>query len=127
MVLIIAKKMVRTPSIDKNGMKKGAWSEEEDNKLRAFVEKHGHSNWLQLPKYAGQMRCGKSCRLRWMNYLRPGLKKGNYSHEEEELIIKLHNELGNRWSVIAEQLPGRSDNVGVEGFEPEGFEADNLI
>ncbi|TMW85830.1 hypothetical protein EJD97_022417 [Solanum chilense] len=102
--------MVRTPFIDKNGIKRGAWSEDEDNKLRAFIQKFGHPNWRQLPKYAGLMRCGKSCRLRWMNYLRPGLKKGNYSHEEEELIIKLHNELGNRWSAIAVKLPGRSDN-----------------
>nr|XP_009800099.1 PREDICTED: myb-related protein Myb4-like [Nicotiana sylvestris]XP_016470389.1 PREDICTED: myb-related protein Myb4-like [Nicotiana tabacum] len=102
--------MVRTPSIEKNGRKRGARSEEEYNKLRAFLEKHGHPNWRQLPKYAGLMRCGKSCRLRWMNYLRPGLKKGNYSLEEEELIIKLHNELGNRWSAIAAKFPGRSDN-----------------
>ncbi|OIT34502.1 myb-related protein myb4 [Nicotiana attenuata] len=102
--------MVRTPSIDKNGMKKGAWSEDEDKKLRVFVEKHGHSIWRQLPKYAGLMRYGKSRGLRWMNYLRPCLKKGNYSLEEEELIIKLHNELGNRWSAIAEKLLGRSDN-----------------
>ncbi|MCD7446290.1 hypothetical protein HAX54_000100 [Datura stramonium] len=102
--------MVRSPSIDKNGIKRGAWSEDEDNKLRAFVERYGHPNWRQLPKYAGLMRCGKSCRLRWMNYLRPGLKKGNYSLEEEQLIIKLHEELGNRWSVIAAKLEGRSDN-----------------
>ncbi|KAK6785049.1 hypothetical protein RDI58_018504 [Solanum bulbocastanum] len=102
--------MVRTPFIDKNGIKRGAWSEEEDNKLRAFVERFGHPNWRQLPKYAGLMRCGKSCRLRWMNYLRPDLKKGNYSLEEDQLIIKLHNELGNRWSAIAEKLGGRSDN-----------------
>ncbi|XP_060188949.1 transcription factor MYB58-like [Lycium barbarum] len=102
--------MVRTPSIDKNGIKRGAWSEDEDNKLRAYVERFGHPNWRQLPKYAGLMRCGKSCRLRWMNYLRPDLNKGKYSHEEEQLIIKLHNELGNRWSAIAARLPGRSDN-----------------
>ncbi|XP_075085548.1 transcription factor MYB10-like isoform X1 [Nicotiana tabacum] len=106
--------MVRTPCVDKHGIKRGEWSKEEDNKLRAFVEKNGHPNWRQLPKYAGYfsglLRCGKSCRLRWMNYLRPGLKKGNYSNEEEELIIKLHNELGNRWSAIAAKLPGRSDN-----------------
>ncbi|KAM3301720.1 hypothetical protein P3S67_016222 [Capsicum chacoense] len=80
--------MVRTPSVDKNGIKRGPWSEEEDNQLRAYVEQFGHPNWRQLPKYAGLMRCGKSCRLRWMNHLRPGLKKGNYSHEEEQLIIK---------------------------------------
>uniref|UniRef100_M1DB48 MYB domain class transcription factor n=1 Tax=Solanum tuberosum TaxID=4113 RepID=M1DB48_SOLTU len=102
--------MVRTPFIDKNGIKRGAWSEDEDNKLRAFVERFGHPNWRQLPKYAGLMRCGKSCRLRWMNYLRPDLKKGNYSLEEDQLIIKLHNKLGNRWSAIAEKLGGRSDN-----------------
>ncbi|XP_059283127.1 transcription factor MYB14-like [Lycium ferocissimum] len=102
--------MVRTPFIDTHGIKRGSWSEEEDNKLRAYVERFGHPNWRQLPKYAGLMRCGKSCRLRWMNYLRPDLNKGKYSPEEEQLIIKLHNELGNRWSAIAAKLPGRSDN-----------------
>ncbi|KAF3657677.1 Transcription factor MYB32 [Capsicum annuum] len=64
---------------------------------------------VDLKKKKGLMRCGKSCRLRWMNYLRPGLKKGNCS-PEEELILKLHKELGNKWSAIATRLPGRSDN-----------------
>ncbi|KAI3667330.1 hypothetical protein L6452_42383 [Arctium lappa] len=58
----------------------------------------------------GVSRCGKSCRLRWMNYLRPNLKHGNFTKEEEELIIELHNILGNKWSTIAAKLPGRSDN-----------------
>ncbi|KAA8526448.1 hypothetical protein F0562_008349 [Nyssa sinensis] len=102
--------MVRTACFDKNGMKKGAWSPEEDNKLRAYVLRYGHWNWRELPKYAGLSRCGKSCRLRWMNYLRPNVKRGSYSKEEEDIIIKLHQELGNKWSAIAAKLPGRSDN-----------------
>ncbi|KAE8671229.1 Transcription repressor MYB4 [Hibiscus syriacus] len=57
-----------------------------------------------------KLRCGKSCRLRWINYLRPDLKRGTFSQEEENLIIELHALLGNRWSQIAAQLPGRTDN-----------------
>ncbi|KAK6157229.1 hypothetical protein DH2020_011477 [Rehmannia glutinosa] len=102
--------MVRPPSVDSNGMKKGAWSEEEDNKLRAYIQRYGHWNWRLLPKYAGVSRCGKSCRLRWVNYLRPGVKRGNFSKQEEDLIVQLHAQLGNKWSAIAAKLPGRTDN-----------------
>lgn len=48
--------MVRAPFYDKNGLKKGAWSREEDERLRAFVQRYGHSNWRQLPKFAGIFR-----------------------------------------------------------------------
>ncbi|KAL5130692.1 Transcription factor MYB14 [Glycine soja] len=102
--------MVRAPYFDKNGIKKGAWSEEEDKRLMAYVERHGHPNWRQLPKFAGLQRCGKSCRLRWMNYLRPNLKRGNYTQKEEQIIKDLHKKHGNKWSLIAENLPGRTDN-----------------
>nr|QSD99753.1 MYB family transcription factor [Melilotus albus] len=102
--------MVRAPYFDKNGTKKGAWSEEEDQRLIAHIEKHGHPNWRQLPRAAGLARCGKSCRLRWMNYLRPNLKRGNYTQKEEQMIMELHKKHGNKWSLIAESLPGRSDN-----------------
>lgn len=48
----------------------------------------------------GLLRCGKSCRLRWVNYLRPDLKRGNFGEDEEDLIIKLHALLGNRYCNI---------------------------
>jgi myb proto-oncogene protein len=60
--------------------------------------------------FAGLNRCGKSCRLRWTNYLRPDIKRGKFSQEEEQTILHLHSVLGNKWSSIAAHLPGRTDN-----------------
>ncbi|KAK7400469.1 hypothetical protein VNO78_11677 [Psophocarpus tetragonolobus] len=102
--------MGRSPCCDKNGLKKGPWTPEEDQKLIDYIQKHGYGNWRILPKNAGLQRCGKSCRLRWTNYLRPDIKRGRFTFEEEETIIQLHSILGNKWSAIASRLPGRTDN-----------------
>jgi len=102
--------MGRQPCCDKVGLKKGPWTAEEDQKLVSFLLNNGQCCWRAVPKLAGLLRCGKSCRLRWTNYLRPDLKRGMLSEEEEKTVIELHAELGNRWSKIASHLPGRTDN-----------------
>ncbi|GMN33796.1 hypothetical protein TIFTF001_004347 [Ficus carica] len=102
--------MGRSPCCDESGLKKGPWTPEEDQKLVKYIQKHGHGSWRALPRLAGLNRCGKSCRLRWTNYLRPDIKRGKFSQEEEETILNLHSILGNKWSAIASHLPGRTDN-----------------
>ncbi|WRX17991.1 SANT/Myb domain - like 10 [Theobroma cacao] len=103
--------MGRSPCCsDEANLKKGPWTPEEDQKLVDYINKHGHGSWRTLPKHAGLNRCGKSCRLRWANYLRPDIKRGKFSEEEERIIINLHSVLGNKWSKIATHLPGRTDN-----------------
>ncbi|GFP82211.1 transcription factor laf1 [Phtheirospermum japonicum] len=103
--------MVRRPFENpRQRHKKGLWSPDEDQKLRNYILRYGHGCWTSVPTNAGLQRNGKSCRLRWINYLRPGLKRGAFSLEEEETILTLHQMLGNKWSQIAQHLPGRTDN-----------------
>ncbi|XP_008794546.2 transcription factor MYB17-like isoform X2 [Phoenix dactylifera] len=102
--------MGRAPCCDKQGLKKGPWTPEEDKILVDYIQTNGHGSWRSLPKLAGLLRCGKSCRLRWTNYLRPDIKRGPFTPEEQKSIIQLHGIVGNKWSTIAAQLPGRTDN-----------------
>ncbi|CAL5050418.1 unnamed protein product [Urochloa decumbens] len=103
--------MGRSPCCDQDaGVKKGPWTPEEDKLLVDYIKENGHGSWRRLPKLAGLNRCGKSCRLRWTNYLRPDIKRGRFTDDEEKLIIHLHSILGNKWSSIATKLPGRTDN-----------------
>ncbi|KAA8540825.1 hypothetical protein F0562_024788 [Nyssa sinensis] len=94
----------------RNGYKKELWTVEEDRVLMEYIRVHGKGRWNRVAKTTGLKRSGKSCRLRWINYLNPNVKLGEFSEEEDDLIIRLHNLLGNRWSLIAGRMPGRTDN-----------------
>ncbi|CAI0388506.1 unnamed protein product [Linum tenue] len=102
--------MGRPPCCDKAGVKKGPWTPEEDILLVSYIQEHGPGNWRAVPTHTGLLRCSKSCRLRWTNYLRPGIKRGNFTDHEEKMIIHLQALLGNRWAAIASYLPERTDN-----------------
>jgi len=96
--------------IVEEGWRKGPWTAEEDRLLIDYVRLHGEGRWNSVARLAGLKRNGKSCRLRWVNYLRPDLKRGHITPHEETIILELHAKWGNRWSTIARSLPGRTDN-----------------
>ncbi|KAL7605463.1 hypothetical protein Lser_V15G15071 [Lactuca serriola] len=91
-------------------LRRGSWTLEEDNLLINYITRHGEGRWNALAKSSGLKRTGKSCRLRWLNYLKPDIKHGNLTPQEQILILELHSKWGNRWSKIARHLPRRTDN-----------------
>ncbi|KAJ1379530.1 SANT/Myb domain [Sesbania bispinosa] len=95
---------------DNNELRRGPWTLEEDDLLIKYIANHGEGRWNLLALHSGLRRTGKSCRLRWLNYLKPDIKRGNLTSEEQLLIFELHSKWGNRWSKIAQHLPGRTDN-----------------
>ncbi|KAJ4704995.1 MYB transcription factor [Melia azedarach] len=98
------------PCLQGENLRKGPWQEEEDELLTTFVTILGERKWDCIARVSGLKRSGKSCRLRWLNYLRPNIKHGHISTEEEQIIIQLHEQWGNKWARIARRLPGRTDN-----------------
>lgn len=98
------------------GLKKGPWTAVEDAVLMEHVKKHGEGNWNAVQRNTGLSRCGKSCRLRWANHLRPNLKKGAFSPAEERLILELHAKLGNKWARMAAQVPLPPDSSSQPVF-----------
>ncbi|MCI01344.1 transcription factor GAMYB-like, partial [Trifolium medium] len=95
---------------EEGSLKKGTWTSAEDEILVEHVKKYGLGNWNAVQKYSGLARCGKSCRLRWANHLRPELKKGEFTDEEKKKVLELHFSMGNKWARMAALMPGRTDN-----------------
>jgi len=100
----------RWTKILKPGLVKGPWTPEEDQKLIAWVKREGPTKWAQAANFI-KGRSGKQCRERWFNNLNPGVKKGNWSKEEDELIFELYQKYGSSWSKIAKYIPGRTENA----------------
>ncbi|GAV79473.1 Myb_DNA-binding domain-containing protein [Cephalotus follicularis] len=137
--------MGRPPCCDKIEVKKGPWTPEEDIVLVSYIQENGPGNWRSIPANTGLLRCSKSCRLRWTNYLRPGIKRGNFTDHEEKMIIHLQALLGNRWAAIASYLPQRTDNdiknywnthlkkklkklqTGIDGQNQDGLSSSNSM
>ena len=94
-----------------SSVSKGAWSQNEDQRLSAAVAQHGASDWPKIAAIVGGGRKEKQCRERWLNVLCPGVKKGDWTEEEDRLITEGVAELGTRWSKIAKRLPGRTDKA----------------
>ncbi|XWS63542.1 hypothetical protein CRYUN_Cryun06bG0108000 [Craigia yunnanensis] len=103
-------KSMSIPIEDDSELRRGPWTLEEDTLLTHYIARHGEGRWNMLAKCAGLKRTGKSCRLRWLNYLKPDIKRGNLTPQEQLSILELHSKWGNRWSKIAQHLPGRTDN-----------------
>ncbi|XP_042482486.1 transcription factor MYB108-like [Macadamia integrifolia] len=99
-----------TQSDEEMDLRRGPWTDQEDLILINYITTHGEGRWNSLARHAGLKRTGKSCRLRWLNYLRPDVRRGNITLQEQLLILELHSRWGNRWSKIAQHLPGRTDN-----------------
>ncbi|KAF7808872.1 transcription factor MYB62-like [Senna tora] len=110
MSAITKRDKVMSSNEEESELRRGPWTLEEDSLLIHYIARHGEGRWNMLAKSAGLKRNGKSCRLRWLNYLKPDIKRGNLTPQEQLLILELHSRWGNRWSKIAQHLPGRTDN-----------------
>ncbi|KAJ3692373.1 hypothetical protein LUZ60_012723 [Juncus effusus] len=103
-------KEINSSKYEEDEIRRGPWTLEEDKLLIQYISCNGEGHWNLLARKSGLKRTGKSCRLRWLNYLKPDVKRGNLSPDEQFLIHELHSRWGNRWSRIAQFLPGRTDN-----------------
>ena len=83
---------------------------QEDNQLRRLVDEHGHRKWSFIASKMNGRR-GKQCRDRWLNHLKPDIRRGEWTQEEERILVEGHRMLGTRWAALAKLLPGRPENA----------------
>lgn len=107
----------KQPLISRGGLKSKPWTHEEDQKLLDLIKLHGVKKWATIAKALNSssdsklIRKGKHCRERWHNHLNPDINKGEWSYEEDLILLKEQNKLGNKWSSIAKCLEGRTENA----------------
>jgi hypothetical protein len=83
------------------------WSPEEDANLLRAAQKHGTSSWVKIAAMVPG-RTSKQCRERWLGQLSPGVVKANWTPDEDRRLLTDHIAHGNQWTIIAQNLPGRS-------------------
>ncbi|OQS07543.1 myb-like DNA-binding protein [Thraustotheca clavata] len=93
----------------KPGLVKGHWSFDEDEALIKLVQGEVSVVWSDISKNIPG-RTAKQCRERWKNHLDPSINKNPYKTEEDLILLNAFEELGNRWTQIAELLPGRTED-----------------
>lgn len=100
--------------LPRGGIKSKPWKHEEDEKLKELVELLGVKKWAQIATILNNSfnssRKGKNCRERWNNHLDPTINKGEWTYEEDLTLLNKHKELGRKWSVIAKEFKGRTEN-----------------
>ena len=99
----------RWKELQQPGIMKGPWSIEEDKRLIEWAKLKGASNWSLCSDFI-KGRTGKQCRERWLNALNPSVKKGSWTSEEDLFIFKMYQKVGSKWSKIAIELHGRTEN-----------------
>ena len=103
-------------SLENNNKIRRRWSEEEDEKLKTLLahaadnDNENHLGWTEVAEQI-KTRNANQCRERWSNHLRPGIRRGEWTSEEDEAIVRLQKQHGNRWSMISSNPPlmGRTD------------------